>query len=479
MKVVKGGNLTMPEKTILLVDDDASLRRVLAHHLTEAGYRVLAAADGKAGLEMFTEEQVEMVITDIQMPGMSGLDMLRRVRVMNPDTVVLVITAYGSIETAVEAMKLGAHDYITKPFNREELLLTVAKGLEYTALVRENRSLKRFIESRFSLDNVIGTSAAMRRVYALVEKVARADLAVLITGESGTGKELIAKAIHQHSARRDGPCVAINCGAIPEGLLESEMFGHRKGAFTGAYANTRGKIEAADKGTILLDEVGELPVALQVKLLRVIEGGEFTRVGETETRRADVRFLAATNRNLSKMVEDGRFREDLYFRLKVVPIHLPPLRERREDIPLLADHFLREASQRFNRSALRFEKDVFRYFQAYAWPGNVRELKHAVERLAVVAEDDNVSFKDLPENLTSTTGAAANVLIQLPDDGIDLEEVEREILRQALEKHGGNQTRAAQYLNVTRSALIYRMQKYGLQQPETPNIVNPSPDKNT
>ncbi len=469
----------MSEKTILLVDDDASLRRVLAHHLTEAGYRALTAADGKAGLELFTEEQVEMVITDIQMPEMSGLDLLRRVRVMSPDTVVLVITAYGSIETAVEAMKLGAHDYITKPFNREELLLTVAKGLEYTALVRENRSLKQFIESRFSLDNVIGTSAAMRRVYALVEKVARADLAVLITGESGTGKELIAKAIHQHSARRDGPFVVINCGAIPEGLLESELFGHRKGAFTGAYANARGKIEAADKGTILLDEIGELPPALQVKLLRVIEGGEFTRVGETETRRADVRFLAATNRDLSKMVEDGRFREDLYFRLKVVPIHLPPLRERREDIPLLADHFLREASERFNHPSLRFEKDVFRYFQAYAWPGNVRELKHIVERLAVVAEDDDVSFKDLPENLTATTGNAANVLIQLPDDGIDLEEVEREILRQALEKHGGNQTRAAQYLNITRSALIYRMQKYGLQQPETPTIANPSPDKNT
>src|SRR5215813_11022839 len=283
--------------------------------------------------------------------------------------------------------------------------------------------------------------------------------------------ETIAKAIHQHSARRDGPFVVINCGAIPEGLLESELFGHRKGAFTGAYSNARGKIEAADKGTVLLDEIGELSPALQVKLLRVIEGGEFTRVGETETRRADVRFLAATNRDLSKMVEDGRFREDLYFRLKVVPIHLPPLRERREDIPLLADHFLRDAAKRFGRPALRFEKDVFRYFQAYAWPGNVRELKHTVERLAVIAENDNVSSKDLPENLTATTTAAANVLIQLPDDGIDLEEVEREILRQALEKHAGNQTRAAQYLNITRSALIYRMQKYGLQQPET---LNPS-----
>ena len=452
------------DKTILLVDDDASLRRVLAHHLSEAGYRVLTAADGKTGLELFTEEQVDMVITDIQMPELSGLELLRRISVMSPDAMVLVITAYGSIETAVEAMKLGAYDYITKPFNREELLITVSKGLAYTALVRENRSLKQFIESRFSLDNLIGTSSAMQRVCNLVEKVARTDLAVLITGESGTGKELIAKAIHQQSARRNGPFIAINCGAIPEGLLESELFGHRKGAFTGAYANARGKLEAADKGTVLLDEIGELPLALQVKLLRVLEGGEFNRVGDTETRRVDIRFLATTNRDLSKMVADGRFREDLYFRLKVMPLHLPPLRERREDISLLADHFLKEIAQRYQRPGLHFEKEVFRYFQAYAWPGNVRELKHAIERMAVIAENDSVGINELPENLTAATGNAANVLLQLPDDGIDLEEVEREILRQALDKHGGNQTRAAQYLNITRSALIYRMQKYGLQQ---------------
>lgn len=454
------------DKTILLVDDDASLRRVLVHHLSEAGYRVLTAVDGKTGLGTFTEEQVDMVITDIQMPEMNGLELLRRISVMSSDAVVLVITAYGSIETAVEAMKLGAYDYITKPFNREELLLTVSKGLQYTALVRENRSLKQFIESRFSLDNIIGTSSAMRRVFGLVEKVARTDLSVLITGESGTGKELIAKAIHQQSARRDKPFVVINCGAIPEGLLESELFGHRKGAFTGAYANTRGKLEAADGGTVLLDEIGDLPLALQVKLLRVLEGGELNRVGETEPRRVDVRFLTATNRDLSKMVADGRFREDLYFRLNVVPIHLPPLRDRREDIPLLADYFLQEATQRFQRPGLHFAKDVFRYFQTYAWPGNVRELKHTVERLAVITENLAVNVNDLPENLMATTGSAANVLIQLPDDGIDLEEVEREILRQALEKHGGNQTRAAQYLNITRSALIYRMQKYGLQQTE-------------
>ncbi|MBL8208326.1 MAG: sigma-54-dependent Fis family transcriptional regulator [Blastocatellia bacterium] len=454
------------KKTILLVDDDASLRRVLAHHLTEAGYQVLTAADGKEGLRVFTEQQVDLVITDIQMPELSGLEMLRRTSVISPDVMVLVITAHGSIETAVEAMKLGAYDYITKPFNREELLLTVAKGLEHTALVRENRSLKQFIESRFTLDNIIGNSQAMQRVFHLVEKVARTDLAILITGESGTGKELIAKAIHQHSTRRDGPFAVINCGAIPEGLLESELFGHRKGSFTGAYANARGKLEAADKGTVFLDEIGELPLALQVKLLRVIEGGEFSRVGETETRRADVRFLAATNRDLAKMVEDGRFREDLYFRLKVVPVHLPPLRERREDIPLLADYFLKEVAQRYERTGLHFEKEVFRYFQAYAWPGNIRELKHTVERLAVIAESDAVGIKDLPDNMTATTGNASNVLIQLPDDGIDLEEVEREILRQALEKRGGNQTRAAQYLNITRSALIYRMQKYGLQSAE-------------
>ena len=456
----------MTNKTILLVDDDASLRRVLAHHLSEAGYQVLTAANGKEGLDVFTSQQVEMVITDIQMPELSGLELMRRISVMSPDVVVLVITAYGSIETAVEAMKLGAYDYITKPFNREELLLTVSKGLQYTALVRENRSLKQFIESRFSLDNMIGSSPAMRRVYALVEKVARTDLAVLITGESGTGKELIAKAIHQNSMRRDGPFVVINCGAIPEGLIESELFGHRKGSFTGAYTDARGKLEAADKGTVLLDEIGDLPLALQVKLLRVLEDGEFTRVGETTTRRIDVRFLAATNRDLSKMVADGRFREDLFFRLKVVPVHLPPLRERREDIPLLADYFLKELAQRYQRPELNFEKDIFRYFQTYSWPGNVRELKHTVERLAVIAEGDTVSISDLPENLTAMTGHAANVLIQLPDDGIDLEEVEREILRQALDKHDWNQTRAAQYLNITRSALIYRMQKYGLQSVE-------------
>lgn len=459
----------MTNKTILLVDDDASLRRVLAHHLSEAGYQVLTAANGKEGLDVFTSQQVEMVITDIQMPELNGLELMRRISVMSPDVVVLVITAYGSIETAVEAMKLGAYDYITKPFNREELLLTVSKGLQYTALVRENRSLKQFIESRFSLDNMIGSSSAMRRVYALVEKVARTDLAVLITGESGTGKELIAKAIHQNSVRRDGPFVVINCGAIPEGLLESELFGHRKGSFTSAYIDARGKLDAADKGTVLLDEVGDLPITLQAKLLRVLEDGEFTRVGETATRRVDVRFLAATNRNLAKMTTDGRFREDLFFRLKVVPVHLPPLRERREDIPLLADYFLQEAAKRYQRPALRFEKDVFRYFQTYSWPGNVRELKHMVERLAVIAEGDAVTINDLPENLTAATGHAANVLIQLPDDGIDLEEVEREILRQSLDRHEWNQTRAAQYLNITRSALIYRMQKFGLQRIENAN----------
>ncbi|MBS1806667.1 MAG: sigma-54-dependent Fis family transcriptional regulator [Acidobacteria bacterium] len=452
----------MADKTILLVDDDDSLRRVLVHHLTEAGYRVLMAMDGKAGLELFTEESVDLVITDVQMAEMNGLELLRRITVMSSDTVVLVITAFGSIETAVTAMKLGAYDYITKPFNREELLLTVAKGLEYTTLVRENRSLKQFIESKFSLHNIIGSSVAMQRVFNLVEKVARTDLAVLITGESGTGKELIAKALHQQSARREAPFVTINSGAIPEGLLESELFGARKGAFTGAVANTRGKIEAADKGSVLLDEIGDLPLALQVKLLRVIESGEFTRVGETETRQADVRFIAATNRDLAKMVEDGRFREDLYFRLKVIPVHLPPLRERRADIPLLAEYFLRDIAQKVARPALRFSKEVFRYLQAYAWPGNVRELKHTIERLAVISDADEITVNDLPENLTAETSHAANVLLQLPEDGIDLEEVEREILRQALEKNEWNQTHAASYLNITRSALIYRMQKFGL-----------------
>ncbi len=445
-------------RTVLLVDDDDSLRRVLEHHLTQASYEVITARDGAEGLTQFMEHPVGVTITDVLMGGMDGMELLRRIRAMNEEAVVIVITAHGTIEAAVEAMKLGALDYITKPFNREELLLTVERAFRYGELLTENRSLRRLVAERFEIPNMVGTSPTMRRVYATVEKVARTDATVLISGESGTGKEIVAKAIHRNSRRKAGPFIVVNCGAIPEGLLESEMFGHRKGAFTGAVGDARGLLEAADGGTVFLDEVGEMPLALQVKFLRALQENEITRIGETRPRRIDVRFVAATNRPLPKMVEDGLFREDLFFRLNVVPLELPPLRERREDIPLLADFFLRDCGLRYDLPDLKMSREVYRALMAHPWPGNVRELKNVIERMVVLADTATITTADLPESGSAT--AIANVLFQLPETGIDLEEVERDLILAALEKNNWNQTRAARYLNLTRSALIYRMQKF-------------------
>ena len=340
----------MAEKTILLIDDDDVLRGIVAHHLEEAGYRVHAEPRGALGLQFFDTATVDLVIADLQMPEMDGYELIARIRAISLETPIIVITAHGSIDSAVQAMKLGAEDYITKPFNKEELLHSVGKALERRALLAENRHLRRFIDEYFALENVIGTSERMRGVYDIVEKAAPTSVTVLLTGESGTGKELLAKAIHQNSPRSNHPFVAINCAAIPEGLLESEFFGHKKGAFTGANADAKGKIEAADGGTVFLDEIGDLPLAMQAKLLRVLQDGEFCRIGETTPRHADVRFIAATNRDLSTMTEDKTFREDLYFRLNVVPIKVPPLRDRRDDIPLLADHFLKDAAKRYGKA---------------------------------------------------------------------------------------------------------------------------------
>jgi two-component system NtrC family response regulator len=302
----------------------------------------------------------------------------------------------------------------------------------------------------------------MRDIYHIVEKVAPTPVTVLLSGESGTGKELLAKATHQNSPRSNRPFVAINCAAIPEGLLESEFFGHKKGAFTGAHVDARGKIEAADGGTVFLDEIGDLPLAMQAKLLRVLQDGEFCRIGETTPRHADVRVIAATNQDLSKMTEDKKFREDLYFRLNIVPIRVPPLRERREDIPLLADHFLKDAARRYGKLEIRFGRDVFKCFEAYAWPGNIREFKNTIERMVVLSNGDLLTAEDVPEEVRRTKKAVSGVLIELPDGGVDLESIEREIVQQALERNGWNQTAASKYLNVTRSMLITRMQKYGL-----------------
>ncbi|MER3427011.1 MAG: DNA-binding response regulator [Pyrinomonas sp.] len=453
-----------PIKTpvLLVVDDDESVRRVLEFQLAECGHRVLTAAEATSALDLLIVEKVDCVITDLRMPGLSGLELLRRVRAISDEVPVIVITAYGDVETAVEAMRAGAFDFITKPFNREQIRLTVEKALAYGRMAAELDRLRRLVHERFKLENVVGDAPRMRRVFDLVERVARSDVTVLLTGESGTGKELIARGIHFASARRRGPFIAVNCAAIPETLVESELFGHRRGAFTGATRDVKGKFEEASGGTLFLDEVSAMPLSVQGKLLRALQEHEIVRLGESAPRKIDVRIIAATNRDLSTMIADGAFREDLYYRLAVVPIELPPLRERREDIPVLVEHFLRRACERHGRPSLRVEKEVFVAFNAYAWPGNVRELENTVERMVVLARGDVLSLEDVPEQIRRPLHNASNVLVQLPPDGISLEAVEREIIRQALLMHGGNQTRAARYLGITRSALIYRMQKYGL-----------------
>ena len=449
-------------QTILIADDDDSLRRVLEFQLREAGYEIMSAADGLSALDLFTAHDFDCLITDLRMPKLSGIELLRRVKVIRADVPVIVITAYGDIETAVEAMRAGALDYITKPFNRDQILLTIEKALSFGATVSENRQLRRLVSERFRLDNVIGTSERMQRTLDQVGRIAQTDATVLITGESGTGKELIAKGIHFSGARAARPFIAINCAALPETLIESELFGHKRGAFTGSVADTKGKFEEAHTGTLFLDEISSLPLALQPKLLRALQEGEIVRLGESKPRKVDTRIIAATNRNLRTMIEDRSFREDLYFRLAVVPVGLPPLRERREDIPLLAEHFLQRARARYKREGLVLEREVFDALRRYSFPGNVRELENTIERMVVLARGERITLEDLPEQIRRPSSSAANLLLEFPSEGLSIEAVEQEIIRQALEMHGGNQTRVARYLDITRSALIYRMQKYGL-----------------
>lgn len=450
------------QKRILLVEDEQSLRLVMKFQLCEAGYETMMAENGLQGYELFTEHQPDLVITDLAMPEMDGLELIRRIKAISPEAPVILITAHGEVQTAVAAMKLGAEDYLTKPINWDELSILIERALKMKDMVRENRALRALVGERFRLENIIGTSKRMQELYDVVERVSHTDVTVLLLGESGTGKELVAKCIHQNSARRDKPFVTIDCGAIPEHLLESELFGHRKGAFTGAVYDRRGLFEEANKGTLFLDEIGDMPLNLQVKLLRVLEDGQFLRLGENTPHRVDVRVIAATNRDLTKMVEDGTFREDLYFRLNIIPIKLPPLRERREDIPLLVSQFIEGASTRHARPSVQLTQDVYRIFHEYPWPGNVRELKNIVERLVVLAVGDRITEDELPDEIRSIRAGAGSLSFNLPEDGIDLEEVEKEIIRQALVKNDWNQTRAAKYLNITRNTLIYRMQKFNL-----------------
>ncbi|PLX93687.1 MAG: DNA-binding response regulator [Desulfuromonas sp.] len=448
----------MSKAKVLLIDDDASLRRVMEYTLQQAGYQVLVAADGSAGLELFAKEVPPVVITDVQMPGESGYEVLRRIKSENPRTQVIVITAYGTVEKAVEAMKLGASDYLTKPFGRDELKLLVARALTVFGLEEENRQLRQQLEDRVDFSRMIGISDAMHEVFALVRKVAASDVTVLLSGESGTGKELVARALHQGSVRNAAPFVAVNCAAIPTDLLESELFGHVRGAFTGAVRDRLGTFERAEGGTLFLDEVGELPLELQPKLLRALQEKEIEPVGG-RPKRLDVRVVAATNRHLEEEMRQGRFREDLYYRLAVIPIHLPPLRQRREDIPLLIRHLLQREGL---LETVEVAPEALTALSNYLWPGNVRELENALQRLLLLRQDETIRLKDLPEKIRAPVAASSSVLT-LPDEGYSLEALEKEAVEEALRRCDGNQSKAAQFLRIPRHVLLYRLEKYGLR----------------
>jgi len=449
--------------SILVVDDEESMREFLSIMLHREGYQVEAVADGAQAIALLKEKGYDLIISDIKMPRVDGFQLLAHVKDRWPETVVIMVTAFSSTEEAVEAMKQGAYDYITKPFKNEEIRLIVQNALERKALRQENLDLKKELGRRFALGGLIGKTKKMQVVYDLIEKVAKSRINVLLTGESGTGKELVAKAIHYQSDRRSNPFVPINCGAIPENLLESELFGHEKGSFTGAMQQKAGLFEVADNGTLFLDEIGELPPMMQVKLLRVLQEQEFRRVGGTKDIKVDVRVIAATNKDLAEAVSRGEFREDLFYRLNVIAVHLPSLRERREDIPLLIEHFCRKISKQGQPDVA---EDALRRMLDYSWPGNVRELENAVERCLILGKNGAITADCLPPAVQGREVAEGAGALDIPDVGLDLDAylggIEQEILLKALAKTGGIRKKAAELLGITFRSIRYRLAKFGI-----------------
>ena len=450
----------MKRNHILVVDDDSSLRRVMKMQLEEAGYQVSLASDGGAAWLMLQDMQPQLIITDLRMPT-TGLELLDRIGKAGMQTTVIVVTAFGTIETAVEAMRMGAYDYVTKPLDFEALVLVVHRAMERQNLIEEVHSLRSALDRRYGFKGIVGQSKGLLRVLDQAARVAQHDATVLILGETGTGKELVARAIHQSSRRSSGPFIAVNCGAIPADLVESELFGYMRGAFTGAVTNKSGRIESADGGTLFLDEIGELPLEAQVKLLRVLQESEITKLGASTSTKVDVRVIAATHRNLTAMIEDGTFREDLYYRLAVVPLTLPPLRERREDIPELIDVLFQQAKERHGLLDVRLSPAVHQRLISYRWPGNVRQLENVLERMLLLSPTEMITLDDLPEELLPSSANLTGLWSDLPEGGISLEAIERELIGRALEKFAGNQTQAARYLDISRRTLIYRMEKHG------------------
>ncbi|HWR53635.1 MAG TPA: sigma-54 dependent transcriptional regulator [Bryobacteraceae bacterium] len=447
---------------ILVVDDDENLRWVVQTQLDEMGYAVDTATDATQALEAIEQDPPALVLTDLKMPGVSGVELLERIRSGHPEIPVIIVTAFGTIQSAVEAMRAGAYDYLTKPIDYDELGLVVSRALEHYRLIEEVHTLRASLDRKYGFENIIGHSEALLTVLDTAARAARSSSTILIHGETGTGKELLARAIHFNSPRRERAFVTLNCGAIPRDLLESELFGHVKGSFTGAVANKVGKIELADRGTLFMDEIGEMPPELQVKVLRLVQQGELEKVGAASPTKVDVRFIAATHRDLKAMVEDGTFREDLYYRLAVIPLDLPPLRERAEDIPDLVQHFFVRGKEKQGRPELVLPAGLMPYFQDYRWPGNVRELENVIERLVVLSRGDEITLADLPDSMRRHRPAVDVLELDLPAKGISLEGVEKELIVRALEKMNWNQTHAAKYLDISRKALIYRMEKHGI-----------------
>lgn len=444
---------------ILVVDDEEIVRQSLLAWFKEDGYEVDTAENADAALRLFEKNKYSLILLDIKMPGMSGMDLLVKLKEYDPDAIIILITAYASVSSAVKALKSGAYDYITKPIDPDELSHIVEKALYQKNLENENVKLKESIDEISKPDNLIGESHQMKEIYSLINTVAQTDTTVLILGESGTGKELVAKAIHLNSKRKYFPLVTVNCGALPESLLESELFGHEKGAFTGAHYRRKGKFEMANGGTIFLDEIGTISNKVQVELLRVIETKQFTRVGGSETISSDFRVIAATNENLDELVKEGVFREDLYYRLNVFTIHIPPLRERIEDIPLLANYFLKKFTTSMNKKIKSISDEAMSFMLKYKWPGNVRELENAIERAAVVCRTDKIQLEDLPFKISN------NSLYSEVEDK-SLSEVEKRHIALVLKENNWNISKSADNLKIDRVTLYNKIKKYGLRKPE-------------
>ena len=453
---------------ILVVDDERSMRELLAIVLRREGYEVLLAENGRTAVDLLEREPVDLLISDIKMPDLSGVDVLRAAKKIDQDILGIMVTAFASTETAVEAMRLGACDYLSKPFDIDLLKMKVREKIENRQLRQENVLLKRTLGLSHQFANMIGRSEAMLEVFKMIETVARTNSTILLTGESGTGKGLVAQAIHFHSLRRDKPMVSLNCGALPENLLESELFGHMRGAFTGADTNKKGLLEVAERGTIFLDEIGEMSPVMQVKLLRVLQERRYRRVGGLEELQADIRVIAATNQDLSRLIAEGRFREDLYYRINVIPLTLPPLRERREDIPLLAEHFLAKYSEQMGKQLAGVSHDAMELLVAHEWPGNIRELENVIERAVALESTPTILVDSLPPSIRGDVPRVPVGTVEaLPESGFDLEahvkEIERSYIAEALKRAGGVQVKAAELLGMSFRSFRYYVKKYNLR----------------